>query len=234
MSEEFIPTTTNRPAPRTPGSAVPTTTNKPAPQRAQFAFGDFAPSEAQAVNIPNESGILTPAPGEPITLERAKVHLHVVISDEDDYISDLIVAARQMAEGRLNRTLVQRQMVATFRSWCDTMRLLKPPIVSVDSVDYTDVDGVLQSFADFDLIGAAVTATYGTEVPALRYRPDAIRVTYTAGYAEGEVPRPIISWMLLVIGALYAHRESMTAGVKVEMIPEEFNRWLLQPYMVYE
>ena len=172
--------------------------------------------------------------GEPITLEQAKAHLRVVGSDEDDYIAGLIEAARAMAEGRLNRTLVQRQLTGTFRSWCDRIELLKPPIVSVDSVEYLDTDGALQLFEDFDLAGQSVLPVAGAALPPLRYRPDAIRVMYTAGYEPGTVPQPIVQWMLLVIGALYAHRESMTAGVKVEMIPEEFNRWLLQPYMVYE
>lgn len=171
---------------------------------------------------------------EPISLERAKQHLRVVFSDEDEYIASLITAARCMAEERLNRTLVQRQLVATFSSWSERMRLLKPPIVSVDAVEYVDVDGAVQTFDGFDSIGSHVSLAYGVSAPAMRYRADAVRVTYTAGYPEGEVPAPIMQWMLLVIGALYENRENMTAGVKVEMIPGEFTGYLLQPYMVYE
>jgi len=175
---------------------------------------------------------------EPITLARAKAHLRVVFEDEDDYIASLITSARQMAEGRLNRTLVQRQLTETFPAWCSCMVLPKPPLVSVDSVVYLDTDGAQQSLEAYEVYDSRVPAVlglpYGASLPALRWRPDAIRVTYTAGYADGEVPAPIVSWMLLVIGSLYENRETMSAGVQIYSIPEDFMQWMLQPYMVYE
>lgn len=175
---------------------------------------------------------------EPITLAKAKAHLRVVCDDEDDYIAGLITAAREMAEGRLNRTLVQRQLTVAFPAWCVRMALPKPPLVSVDSVVYLDTDGVEQSLDEYDVqeyaTPAAISLSYGTPVPALRWRPDAIRVTYTAGYADGNVPAPILSWMLLVIGSLYENRETLSAGMQVYSIPDDFMSWMLQPYMVYE
>lgn len=171
---------------------------------------------------------------EPITLERAKLHLRVVNPDEDDYILALIIAARHMAEGRLNRTLVQRQLTATFTSMHERMMLLKPPVVSVDSVQYVDADGAVQEFSDFELIGGEVSVVHGVTPPASRYRPDAIRVTYTAGYPLGEIPQPIIQWMLLSIGTMYDHRATIVNGTISQPLADDFVRWLLQPYMVYE
>lgn len=174
---------------------------------------------------------------EPITLEQAKRHLRVVFTDDDDDISAMITAARVAAEQRLNRTLVQRQLVARFPAWCE-MVLPKPPLISVDSVEYLDADGDLQTLEAFDeYLGAEpvrVALQYGAVSPGLRYRPDAIRVTYTAGYADGDVPAPIVSWMLLVIGTLYEHRATMAAGVQTYSIPDDFMQMLIQPYMVYE
>lgn len=171
---------------------------------------------------------------EPITLERAKLHLRVVNPDEDDYILSMIIAARHMAEGRLNRTLVQRQLNTTFVSMHERMRLLKPPIVSVDSVQYVDADGAVQEFSDFELIGEEVAVSHGVTPPASRYRLDAIRVAYTAGYAAGEIPQPIVQWMLLSIGTMYDHRATIVNGSISQPLADDFVRWLLQPYMVYE
>lgn len=175
---------------------------------------------------------------EPITLARAKAHLRVVINDEDDYIASLITAARTMAEGRINRTLVQRQLVAAFPAWCTRMALPKPPLVSVDNVIYLDTDGAEQSLDTYDVYEhdtpAALALPYGTSPPALRWRPDAIRVTYTAGYADGNVPASILSWMLLVIGTLYDNRASSITGTITSSLPDDFMTWMLQPYMVYE
>lgn len=40
---------------------------------------------------------------EPISLAEAKAHLRVVFDDDNDYIENLITAARQYAEGYQNR-----------------------------------------------------------------------------------------------------------------------------------
>jgi len=175
---------------------------------------------------------------EPISLTRAKQHLRVVFDDEDDYIASLITAARVIAEGRLNRTLVERQLTASFPAWCARMALLKPPLVSVDSVVYLDTDGAQQTLADYDVYEfgepATVALQQGYAPPALRWRPDAIRVTYTAGYPDGQVPASIQSWMLLVIGTLYDNRATVNAGTQTYSLPDDFMQLMIQPYMVYE
>lgn len=178
---------------------------------------------------------------EPITLEEAKRHLRLegVLDDEDDLISSMIAAAREMAEGKLNRTLVRRVREVAAPAW-GVIALRKPPFVQLESVSYFDTDGQPFDVDASDLSvssirePATVSLRYGFSAPQLARQDEAIIVRYTAGYAPGEVPRMIVQWMLLVIGALYAHRESFVAGVSVTMIPEEFNKWLLQPYMVYE
>ena len=179
---------------------------------------------------------------EPITLQQAKEHLRVVVADDDAYISGLIVAARVAAEGRLNRTIVQRQRVARFAAWTDDMVLLKPPILSVDSVMYVDETGgempldlglyYLQP-ADEDTL-PRLELRAGEPYPLLDRRRQPIAVHYTAGYAVGEVPPPIIQWMLLAIGTLYGNRESIINGSISQELAGDFVKYLLQPHMVYE
>lgn len=179
---------------------------------------------------------------EPITLQQAKDHLRVVIPDEDDYILSLITAARQMAEGRLNRTLVLRTRRQVFDRDSTSYTLRKPPVVSVDQVSVLDQAGVATSVDETmfrvrqygDDAPLEIEALSGATWPGLLRTGSLLAVDYLAGYPVGEVPSPIIAWMKLVIGALYEQRESIVVGVSVDMIPEEFNRWLLQPYMVYE
>lgn len=177
---------------------------------------------------------------EPISLEEAKAHLRVIGDDEDGYIQDLITAAREMAEGRLNRTIVQRTRTEVFASWRDSLVLLKPPVVSVESVAYTDVDGQVQTLeSEFYYAGtstepAVIELSPQFRAPALHFRSRPIAVTYTAGYPEGDVPRAICQWILLAIGTLYQNRESLVNGVSVASLPADFMALLLQPYMVYE
>ena len=174
---------------------------------------------------------------EPISLEQAKEHLRVVYDDEDTYISGLIVAAREMAEGKLNRTIKQRVRESAFCDWSNIV-LRKPPFVSVESLSYIDTSGQEQYLDDYAVRSrsepARIALPYGFSAPSLQPNDEAIVVRYVAGYSEGEVPQPIIQWMLLVIGTMYENRETMSAGVNVTSIPEDFFKWLLQPYMVYE
>lgn len=177
---------------------------------------------------------------EPITLEEAKHHLNVVYDDDDAYISSLIVAARRMAEGRTNRTIVQREIVATFDGWGCKMRLAKPPFVSITSLEYIDADGNHQEMSvdSYYLLAAREPAEIafvgGAPLPALASRRGVITVRYLAGYPVGEVPEEIVHWMKLQIGSMYEHRESVIAGVSVAPLPEMYERMFLQPYMVYE
>lgn len=177
---------------------------------------------------------------EPINLAQAKDHLRIGAyqPDEDDYIQSLITAARVMAEGRINRTLVQRQRTAVFSSFCGALHLPKPPLVSIDSVLYLDADGIETPFDGYDSYlhstPAAIALSYGVSAPALRWRPDAVRVTYTAGYADGRVPVPIRHWMLLVIGTLYENRSTVNAGTQTYSLPDDFMQSMIQQFVVYE
>jgi len=178
---------------------------------------------------------------EPISLERAKTHLRLegVLDDDDAYIQALIVAARQMAEGRINRTITQRELVASFDGWGCKMPLLKPPFVELLGVDYLDADGNLQSLPSDSYYTFQDGVTQlgfagGAPMPVLYARRSVITVRYLAGYPVGEVPEQIIMWMLLQIGSMYAHRESVIAGVSVAPLPEMYEKMFLQPYMVYE
>lgn len=178
---------------------------------------------------------------EPISLEQAKAHLRVVFDDEDAYISALIIAARQMAEGRTNRTITQRIREQAFSNWY-SMRLLKPPFVQVESVSYFDAEGNEQTLDSSSYTvstrrepaSIALTGAARYSAPSLASQDEAVIVRYTAGYPVGEVPAPIVQWMLLQIGSMYEHRESVIAGVSVTPLPEMYERMFLQTYMVYE
>ena len=69
---------------------------------------------------------ITDATVEPLTLQEAKIHLNETLADagNDAYISALITVARQAAEDRLGRTLIQTtlQRVIEARAQVQTAR----------------------------------------------------------------------------------------------------------------
>lgn len=208
-----------------------------------FAGANTSSAPSFSVAVAESSVLSVALDAEPITLQQAKDHLRVFISDDDEYIAGLIVAARTAAEGRLNRTIVQRQRVARFAGWGARMRLLKPPILTVDSIGYIDetggemlLDGGRYYLAEPEDEGGMfeVGLRAGEPYPLLDRRAHPLIVRYTAGYPVGGVPADIVQWMLLAIGTMYNNRESVIVGTISGALGDEFAKWLLQPHMVYE
>lgn len=177
---------------------------------------------------------------EPITLDEAKLHLRVVGTDEDSYISALIVAARMAAEGRTQRTIVQADKVLKVQTFGDDITVPAMPVQSVGTITYTDTNGAAQTLpttvyeVDSFVEPPVIRLKYGQVWPSAQ--PGSIRVPYTAGYPDAaSVPQPLKQWMLLVIGTLFENRETVTiSGRNVYAeIPETFMWLLWQPYQVY-
>lgn len=99
------------------------------------------------------------------------------------------------------------------------MLLEYPPLVSVSSVKYVDLDGNEQTwdssnyYVDTDSIYGSVTAAYNVTYPSTRNVKNAVRVRYVCGYANAAaVPAATKQAMLLLIGSLYEHREDVVIG----------------------
>jgi len=172
----------------------------------------------------------------PFSLEAARLHLRVDADDEDELIMRLMAAAADEAE-----LLTQRGIgVSTWRLTLDAfpqgaIALGMPPVQSIVSLQYVDVDGVLQAVAPAALDVAlddepALVSPPSGAWPATATRNAAVRVEFTAGWPASEVPAPVVQWMLLRIGSLYEHRE---ADATQAPAPVEFVSRMLDPYRVY-
>ncbi len=165
---------------------------------------------------------------EPISLAEAKLHLHVDadLTEDDDLIEGLIVAARESAEQRICRALMPQVWELTLNCFSAEILLPRPPLVEVESVKFIDTDGVLRTLSadvctvDTDSEPGRIVPAYGKCWPSTRLTINAVRIRYTAGYANAEaVPRAIRQWMLLQIGTLYANREGVITGASVQELP---------------
>jgi len=177
--------------------------------------------------------VVTP-PGPLVSLEEAKLHLRVDADDDDDVIEALIAAASAHMdgpEGWLGRAIGQQQVVAN--AWCfagHNFALPLLPVISVQSLNYLDSDNVEQAVDqnDYKVSGGRIWLRNGYSLPSLYSTHDAVRVAYTAGYAE--IPAPLKVAALLHVGTLYQNRESV--GEAQDVLPHAYEA-LCAPYRVW-
>jgi uncharacterized phiE125 gp8 family phage protein len=178
---------------------------------------------------------------EPVTLAEAKDHMYVRHADDDALISAYIAAARDDAEHRLQRALIDQTWELVLDAFPAVIVLPMAPLSSVTSIKYIDSSGVEQTlaaanyYADTDAEPGEVVPAYGLSWPATRAERNAVRVRYVAGYgADGSfVPASIKQWILLRVGALYENRESAVAGQPIQAAPRDFADGLLDRHKVY-
>lgn len=157
----------------------------------------------------------------PVSLAEVKDHLRVTSSDEDTYLEGLIAAAVSHvdAEGELGRAMITQtwaQWVSQAPGW---VQLRIGPFQALVSVQYYDATGTLQTatLSDFEtwLDGDFVICKPkdGFNWPEADDRPDAIKITYRAGFGDtaASVPAGVRHALLILIEHWYQHRGAVTS-----------------------
>lgn len=187
--------------------------------------------------------ITAPTRCYPFSLQELKAHLRIETGDDDPYLDSLAELATDCLDGPNGmlggRCLVQQVWEFRLANWFhrhtdesfwplsplgDACRIEIPlsPVVSVASVKYLDMTEVEQTLAadQYVLITrgwepAIIQSALGVTWPMVAYwRPDAIRIRCTVGYAAasgagltGKIPRNIIQCMFKAIGTAFENRD---------------------------
>lgn len=145
--------------------------------------------------------VITSEPaGELLTVDEAKRHLRVYDGSLDDEVTALVRAARDYCERYTQRTLrttVTRTLTLA-DWWCSSQWLPWPPLLAVSSVTYYDASNALQTLASSNYVvelatngGGRIMWAWNATIPSVYSRPDAITVTFTAGYADATAIPPV-------------------------------------------
>lgn len=183
---------------------------------------------------------LLAAPADPVvSLEEAQLQVRADSAIETGLLASLVEAATAQAEAFCRRRFVTQRWRATLDAFPSRAIVVPfPPLVSVESVTYVDGDGALQTLASTEYVVRSaetpgeIVPVRGKSWPAAAVEPDAVRVEFTCGYgAPDAVPAPIKRAVLLVVGTLYANRETVVTGTIATALPQSAD-WLLGPYRV--
>lgn len=166
--------------------------------------------------------LIIPPASEPVSLDEAKIQCRVDGTEQDDYFTARIKAAREKVESLSGRSLITQTWRADFGCFpCrgQPLRLAHSPVQSVVSVYYYDDQGV-NTLLDPSIYKLEKTGQQGRlwlapdqDWPSIQPQFDAVRITYLAGYGdEAAVPEVARLAMLQMIEHWYDNRGVMAGG----------------------
>lgn len=164
---------------------------------------------------------------EPLSLVKAKAHLRIDGTDEDDLLTSLIGAARSHLEFACGIRFARRSSVALkCDEFADLARLPEVPVASVDSIAYLDTAGASQTLPTSvyelraDGVEAAIVLKSGQAWPAIQYG-SRITLTMTVGYQTA--PEEIVLAMSMLVAHFYDNRSAVNVGNITSELPFTVN-----------
>ncbi len=160
----------------------------------------------------------TAAPSALVTTADAKAALRVDYSDDDTLIDGYIAAAAEALDGpygKIGKALLTQTRELKREPITGRNALYFPavPLQSVSSMSYFDKDNASQSLTvgDFTIYSeedkAWIVPDIGTNWPVMYDRPDALTVTFVAGFgASSDVPENIMVAAKQLVAHMHEHR----------------------------
>ena len=169
---------------------------------------------------------LVQGPSElPLTVEQVKAHLRVDDDDNDALIETYLRAAVAYAESFMGRALIDQTWDYYFDAFpTGSINLPRSPLLEV--LEFVGEGVPFADYAtDFAIEPGRVYLTTGSSWPTVVGVTNVGRIRFRAGYVDltgsptGEVPSDILAAILLIVGTLYAHRETIVVGQTPALMP---------------
>lgn len=161
--------------------------------------------------------VTTQPTAEPLSVDEVKTFLNLTSNEDNGMLEIFIKAAREWAEKVTGRALLSQTIKQYFDEWpTGQFTLGISPATSVTSIQYKDSNGATQTWSaanytvDTVSIPARIVPTDAVDYPELAEVPNAVWVTYVAGYSTtAGVPADAKAAMLQKIAFLYENREDI-------------------------
>jgi len=156
---------------------------------------------------------------EPVTITEASLWMRYTGSLQNNVITALITAARLDVESWTNRTLVTTTYEYYTEDLCAVIEIPTSTVNSITSITYIDDDGSTQTLSstlytlDNISIKNTVFLTPGQSYPSVLVQPNAVKITFPAGYgAASAVPENLKTVIKMRVAELFEHREANTTA----------------------
>lgn len=176
----------------------------------------------------------------PVTLQEAMTQVRQ--SDYSDAVTDemarLIAVATEHAETVSRRAFLTQTWELTLSGWPSdgVIRLPRPPLQSVTSIQYVDLNGTTQTWtsSEYRVITAGecgqIVLAYNKLFPSVRTQVSAITITYVAGYGDdiADVPELLRQAVLSLVTHWYDYRGEILTGTIQSQLPLAAHTILMQ------
>lgn len=160
---------------------------------------------------------VTEPAAEPLSVADAKRQLHIADSNNDHNVdlSEACVAARQQFEHDTQFVTYTRTFELILDGFPSEARIPIPakPVTAIISITYRDgeTSGLTfsSSYYRLDAHGRNVILEYNQEWPSVVCQPECVVIAFTAGYAEGYVPKLHKRAMALQVAKWFEDRDMM-------------------------
>lgn len=183
--------------------------------------------------------IPTPNTSSIVTLAECKTHLRVDYDNDDVYIANLALAAKETIEQHTNRKLLSTDVTQYCDTWQDAFMLYFAPISKVSEINYYNTNNVSTildpSIYDKNIFSTPSTITLSPSkgFPAVADRAQPIWVTYKAGYTDATlVPMALKQACLILVSQWYENRTPYVQGRIVSEVPMTA-KYLMETYKVH-
>ena len=168
--------------------------------------------------------LTTPPATEPITFEDAEIHLRLDpgMTEETQYITELISVARGMVESFTGRALITQTWEMYLDDFPDSNFIMLPfgNLQSVTSVttknsvgEETILTAMTHYLVDTSEPGRVVLPYLGSWPSLTPYPVGAVKIVFVCGYGNAPaVPYGLKSALKLILSDLYENRESQIYG----------------------
>ena len=166
---------------------------------------------------------------------KQQCNIDLDMTDDDELLTLMERAAVRACEGKLKGPLLTASYRETFGQWplIPSLLLQTANAKSVQSIMLRQAGQVVE-WRDFVALedGPHLFIRPRAAWPKIDAAPDAIQITYMAGFgaAGDRVPEDIQQWLLYRVGTFYEFREQFIAGTIVTDLPKSFVDEMLTPY----
>lgn len=147
---------------------------------------------------------------EYLTLTQLKAHLQITYTDDDTYLTDLILATRQAVEQFCNLSLVTKTVTVLADLYCEREMPYGPVATFTSASIKTDIGEYTTQVANTDYEVDGIDNGFKIFRPFISGR---WKLVYTAGYTAAKVPKDLILDLKRICGYCYEHKgdEALTS-----------------------